>query len=108
MELGGLKVGEEVALFGEMLNLPIAQKYPPLLFAPDQKRKRLLSNLASWVLNLARLQPMVIAIEDMHWVDPSTLELMHTLSEQAATARLMLLCTAPPGFRAPWPAPSHH
>jgi len=94
LELAGLKLEEAVPLFAEMLNLPIPQKYPPLLFAPDQKRKRLLSNLLSWVLNLARLQPMVIAIEDMHWVDPSTLELMHTLSEQAATAPLMLLFTA--------------
>jgi class 3 adenylate cyclase/tetratricopeptide (TPR) repeat protein len=108
LELAGLKLDEAVPLFAEMLNLPIPQKYPPLLFAPDQKRKRLLSNLLSWVLNLARLQPMVIAIEDMHWVDPSTLELMHTLSEQAATAPLMLLCTARPGFRAPWPARAHH
>src|SRR5258708_27487203 len=91
-----------------MLNLPIPQKYPPLLFAPDQKRKRLLANLATWVLNLVRVQQMVIAMEDMHWVDPSTLELMHTLAEQAATAPLILICTARPGFRAPWPARAHH
>ncbi|MGA7873993.1 MAG: AAA family ATPase [Candidatus Binatus sp.] len=108
LELAGMKLVEAVPLIAEMLNLPIPQKYPPLLFAPDQKRKRLLANLATWVLNAARLQPIVIAIEDLHWVDPSTLELMQTLAEQAATAPLLLLCTVRPGFQAPWPPRAHH
>src|SRR5262249_4766055 len=85
LELAGLKLGEAVPLLAEMLNLPIPEKYPPLMFAPDQKRRRLLANLAGWVLNAARLQPVVIVLEDLQWVDPSTLELMQTLVEQAAT-----------------------
>jgi len=44
----------------------------------------------------------VIAIEDLHWVDPSTLEFIQLLVEQGATARLLLLYTARPEFRAPW------
>ncbi len=108
LELAGMKLDEAVPLIAEMLNLPIPDKYPHLLFAPDQKRKRLLANLQTWVLNVARLQPMVIAIEDVHWADPSTLELLQTLAEQAATAPLMLLCAARPGFRAPWPPRAHH
>jgi predicted ATPase len=78
------------------------------MFAPDQKRKRLLANLAAWVLNTARLQPAVIVLEDLHWVDPSTLELMQTLVEQVVTARLMLLYTARPEFRVPWAMRAHH
>jgi class 3 adenylate cyclase len=108
LELVGLKLGEAVPLIAEMLNLPIPAKYPPLMFAPDQKRRRLLANLAGWVLNAARLQPVVIVLEDLHWVDPSTLELMQTLVEQAATAPLLLLYTARPDFRAPWPMRAHH
>jgi len=108
LELAGMKLGEAVPLIAEMLNLPVPEKYPPLLFAPDQKRKRLLANLATWVFNAARLQPMAIVMEDLHWVDPSTLELQRTLVEQAATAPLMLLYTARPEFRAPWPMRAHH
>ena len=108
LELAGMKLSEAVPLIAEMLSLPIPEKYPPLMFAPDQRRKRLLANLAIWVLNIARLQPMVIAMEDLHWVDPSTLELMQTLVEQGATAPLMLLYTARPEFRAPWPMRAHH
>ena len=108
LDLTGLKLGEAVPLIAEMLNLPIPTKYPPLMFAPDQKRRRLMANLAAWVLHAARLQPVVIVLEDLHWVDPSTLELMQTLVEQAVTASLLLLCTARPEFRLPWPMRAHH
>ena len=108
LELAGMKLGEAVPLIAEMLSLPIPEKYPPLMFAPDQRRRRLLANLALWVLNIARLQPVVIAMEDLHWVDPSTLELTQMLVEQGATAPLMLLYTARPEFRAPWPMRAHH
>ena len=103
-----MKLVEAVPLIAEMLNLPIPEKYPPLMFAPDQKRKRLLAALAGWVFGATRTQPLVLALEDLHWVDPSTLELQHTLAEQAATAPLMLLFTARPEFRAPWPMRAHH
>lgn len=54
LEGAGLKLGEAVPLIAELLNLPSPDKYPPLMFAPDQRRKRLLANLSAWVLNLAR------------------------------------------------------
>ena len=104
----GLKPEEAVPLIAEMLNLPIPDKYPPLTLDPDQRRKRLLVNLTAWVLNMARLQPVVIAMEDLHWVDPSTLELTQTLVEQAATAPLMLLYSARPEFHPPWPMRAYH
>ena len=95
-------------LIAEMLGLPIPDKYPPLVFAPDQRRRRLLANLTAWVLNAARVQPLVMVMEDLHWIDPSTLELTQTLVDQAATAPLMLLYTTRPEFRAPWPLRAHH
>jgi len=108
LERAGLKLGEAVPLILEMLRLPIPDKYPALMFAPEQKRRRLLANLAGWVLNVSRLQPMVIAMEDLHWIDPSTLELTRMLVEQAATTPLMLLYSARPEFRAPWAMRAHH
>ena len=108
LELAGLKLSEAVPLIAEMLGLPIRDRYPPLVFAPDQQRRRLLANLTAWVLNAARVQPLVMVMEDLHWVDPSTLELAQTLVDQAATAPLMLLYTTRPEFRAPWPLRAHH
>ena len=108
LRLVGVKLAEAVPLIAEMLNLTIPQKYLPLTFSPDQKRKRLLAALAGWVFGAARIQPLVMAIEDLHWLDPSTLELMQMLVEQSFTVPLLLLCTARPEFRAPWPMRAHH
>src|SRR5262249_37022460 len=106
--LVGVKLTEAVPLIGEMLNLRIPPRYLPLTLAPEQKRKRLMGALAGWVFGAARAQPLVMAIEDLHWLDPSTLELTQILVEQSATAPLMLLYTARPEFRAPWPMRAHH
>jgi predicted ATPase len=54
------------------------------------------------------VRPTIVAIEDLHWVDPSTLELIQLLVEQVATARLLLMYTARPEFRAQWPERDHH
>ena len=108
LELAQMKLSEAVPLIAELLNLPIPAKYPLLTFTPDQQRKRLLANLTAWLLSAARVQPVVMAMEDLHWVDPSTLELTQMLAEQVATAPLMLLYTARPEFRRPWPMRAHH
>jgi class 3 adenylate cyclase/predicted ATPase len=108
LKLAGLKLTEAVPLIAELLDLPKPENYPPVTLTPDQRHRRLLANLVSWVLNVARTQPLILAMEDLHWVDPSTLELTQTLVEQAATAPLMLLCTGRPEFRVPWPMRAHH
>src|SRR5262249_12675839 len=56
----------------------------------------------------ARVQPLLMVMEDLHWIDPSTLELAQKLVEQAATTPLMLVYTARPEFRSPWPMRAHH
>ena len=108
LELAGLKPAEALPLIAPLLNLPVPAKYPPLSLSPEQQRRRLLATLMDWVLGAARAQPMVIAIEDLHWADPSTLELLQLLVEQGATARLLLLYTARPEFHAQWPQRAHH
>ena len=104
----GLELAEFMPLVGELLALPVAHKYPQLALTADQKRQRLLACLAAWVFNLVRTEPLVIVIEDLHWLDPSSMELLLMLVEQGATDSLMLLCTARPEFRAAWPARSRH
>jgi tetratricopeptide (TPR) repeat protein len=49
-----------------------------------------------------------MVVEDLHWLDPSTLELQQLLAEQGATVPLMLLYTARPEFRLQWPLRAHH
>ena len=104
----GLDPDEAVPLIAPLLDLPIGTRYPPLLMAPDQQRKRLLATVVAWTFATAEAQPLVIATEDLHWADPSTLELTQLLVEQGAHARLLLLYTARPEFHAPWPMRAHH
>ena len=106
--LAGLKPAEALPLIAPLLNLSIPAKYPPSPLSPEQQRRRLLATLVEWVLGSARVQPTVIATEDLHWADPSTLELIQLLVEQGATARLLLLYTARPEFHAQWPLRAHH
>jgi class 3 adenylate cyclase len=108
LELAGLKPAEVLPLIAPLLNLPITAKHPPSPLSPEQQRRRLLATLVEWVLGVARVQPAIIAIEDLHWADPSTLELIQLLVEQGATARLLLLYTTRPEFRAQWPPRAHH
>ena len=106
--LAGLKPDEAIPLIAPLLNLPLPANYPPSALSPEQQRRRLLATLVEWVLGAAREQPLVIATEDLHWADPSTLELIQLLVEQGATARLLLLYTARPEFHAPWAMRAHH
>src|SRR6185295_10457576 len=65
-----------------------------------------LETLAAWNLKLAELQPMVVLVEDLHWCDPSSLELLGRLVAQSARARVLLVGTARPEFANPWPVRS--
>jgi predicted ATPase len=99
---------EAVPLVGQLLELPVDSKYPASSLSPEQKRKRLLAALVSWVFGVTKAQPLVITTEDLHWADASTLELIQLLIEQGATTRLLVLCTARPEFHAAWPPRAHH
>jgi class 3 adenylate cyclase len=104
----GLKPEEVAPLVADLLQLPVDQRYPAFTFNPEQRRRGLLTALTGWVFGAAKLQLLVMVVEDLHWLDPSTLELEHLLAEQGVTVPLMLICTARPEFHAQWPMRSHH
>jgi class 3 adenylate cyclase/tetratricopeptide (TPR) repeat protein len=106
--LAGLKPAEALPLIAPLLDVPIPAKYPPSAPSPEQQRRRLLATLVELALGTARVQPTVITTEDLHWADPSTLELIELLVEQGARARLLLLYTARAEFRVQWPLRAHH
>jgi predicted ATPase len=88
-------------LITDLLELPSGERYPASALTAEQKRRRLLAALSGWVLGTAKTQPLVMVVEDLHWLDPSTLGLLQLLAEQGATEPLMLLCTACPEFHPP-------
>jgi predicted ATPase len=64
--------------------------------------------MTAWILASARTQPVVLAFEDLHWADPTSLDLMRALAERGAQAPLLIIATARPEFRPPWSVRSHH
>ena len=99
---------DTVPLIADMLGVPRPSDAVPLSLAPVEQRRRLLNTMAEWLFALTRAAPVVIAIDDLQWVDPSTLELVQILVEQSATAPMMIIGTARPEFRPPWPEHGHH
>ena len=94
---------ETVPLVAELLSVSLPEgRYPPLRFSPQQQRQRTQATLVAWLLEEAERQPFLAVWEDLHWVDPSTLELLERLVEQVATARMLMLLTYRPEFRPPW------
>jgi class 3 adenylate cyclase/tetratricopeptide (TPR) repeat protein len=104
----GLTPAEAIPLLAPLMHLPTSATYAPSALTAEQQRRRLLATLVEWLLGATRSQPLVIVIEDLHWADPSTLELIQLLAQQGAAARLLLLCTARPEFRPEWPLRAHH
>jgi predicted ATPase len=76
--------------------------------APEELRRRQLAALTAWVLAGARAQALVLAVEDAHWADPTTLDLLRGIAERGALAPLFVLMAARPEFRPPWGMRSHH
>jgi class 3 adenylate cyclase/tetratricopeptide (TPR) repeat protein len=108
LEVAGCKPAEGIPLIAPIFNLALSDKYQPSSLAPEQQRRRLLAILAEWLFGFARKQPLAVAIEDLHWADPSTLELIQLLGEQGAATPAMLLYTARPEFRPQSPLRAHH
>jgi class 3 adenylate cyclase/predicted ATPase len=67
---------------------------------PQEKRQRVFVGLVQWVLALAARKPIVLVVEDLHWADDSTLVLLELLVQQAEAARILLVLTFRPGFKA--------
>ncbi len=82
-----LPLEETVPLFGSFLSLPLSQdRYAPLALSPQRQRQKTLETIIAILLELAEQQPVLFIVEDLHWTDPTTLELLHLLIEQIPTA----------------------
>ena len=98
----GLPLAEAVPLFAALLSLPLPADYAPLTLSPEQQKQQTLHALLTILLRIAAQQPVLFVMEDLHWVDPSTLELLSLLVDQGPTARILALLTFRPDFSPPW------
>jgi class 3 adenylate cyclase/predicted ATPase len=107
LRLIGLDPSEYAPLLGPLVDIPLPEEHAAKL-APEALRRRQLAALTTWILSGARSQPIVLAFEDLHWADPTSLDLMQALADRGRTAPLFIIATARPEFRLPWSLRSHH
>jgi predicted ATPase len=99
---------EVIPLLAALLSVPLPEgRYPALTLTPQQQRQQTLEVLASWLVAEAERRPVLAVYEDIHWADPSTLELLGMLVEQAPTAPMLHVLVFRPDFVPPWPPRSH-
>ena len=107
LKLIGLDPAEHAPLLARLVDIPLPPGRANNL-SPEELRRRQLAALTAWVLAGARSQPVALAFEDLHWADPTSLDLMQALAERGAQAPLLILATTRPEFRPPWSLRSHH
>jgi len=104
--LQALSTAEALPLLASMLALP-ASSFPLPPMSPERQKQRTLQTLLAIVLKMAEVKPVLLVVEDLHWIDPTTMELLVLLVNQVATMRLFALLTTRLDFRSPWPSHSH-
>jgi len=103
-----LDVQEHLPLLAALLSLPLpAERYPTLQLTSQQQRQRTLDTLLALTLAVAEHQPVLFIVEDLHWIDPSTLEWLGLIIDQGPTTRLLTLMTCRPTFQTPWGGRAH-
>jgi len=98
-----LPLEESVPLFAPLLSLPLPENhYPPLNLSPQRQRQKTLETIVAILLELAEHQPVLFILEDLHWTDPTTLELLDLLIDQTPTASVLVLLTCRSHFQPSW------
>jgi tetratricopeptide (TPR) repeat protein len=109
--LGGFKalpLSESVRLFADLMSVPLPEdRYPHLPMTAQQQRDATLDAIVAWLIETAERAPVLMAWEDLHWADPTTLETLGMLIEQTPTAALLVVATYRPELTPPWPQRSH-
>ncbi|MGE3535921.1 MAG: AAA family ATPase [Candidatus Tectimicrobiota bacterium] len=103
----GLPPHQVLPLLAPLLAVPLDQRYPPRSLPPEQHKQQTYEALVAWLHAEARRQPLFVLCEDVHWADPSTLELLSLWLSQVPTLQAFTLLLFRPEFRPPWTAHPH-
>jgi class 3 adenylate cyclase/predicted ATPase len=99
---------EDVALLAELLSIPIAaDRYPALNLTSQRKKEKTLEALLRQLAALARQRPVLMVYEDVHWIDPSSRELLDLMVDRIRRLPVLLLITFRPEFQSPWTGQAH-
>jgi class 3 adenylate cyclase/tetratricopeptide (TPR) repeat protein len=94
-------------LLAELLSIPADGLAPPPSLTPAQRKATTIALLVDEIVRLGETEPVLLVLEDAHWVDATTLELMTQLADSIGRARLLAVVTARPDFTPPWQTRPH-
>jgi predicted ATPase/class 3 adenylate cyclase len=89
-------------LLAALLSIPLPENSSMLHLTPQRQKQKILDLLSDWVIARAATQPLLVIVEDLHWADPSTLELLSLVFDRQPTARMLIVLTFRPDFTLPW------
>jgi len=97
----GLPSSEHVAFLIDLLSLPASERHPLPNLSPQQKKERTLEALIRQIEHSARQQPVAMVLEDAHWIDPTSRELLDLTIERVRSLPVLLIVTFRPDFQPP-------
>jgi len=93
---------DAIPLLAQLLSLPLGARYPDAGISSHKQKELTITVVLAILQELATRQPVLLAVEDLHWVDPSTLELLTRFIEHAPDNRILAVLTARPDFAPTW------
>jgi serine/threonine protein kinase/tetratricopeptide (TPR) repeat protein len=103
----GVTDPDRVVLFAAALSIPFAGRLPELNLSPERQRELLREALLDWLRLRAGRHPVLFVVEDLHWIDPSTEELLTLFVEQWSEAPILAVFTTRPEYEPPWKGKTH-
>lgn len=107
LEKYGLARPETVPLWASLLSLPTTDRFPPLSLTPTRQREETFRAMLEWLHTRAQRRPVLFIVEDLHWVDASSLEFLGQFIAEGLHESILTVLTFRPEFQTPWPAVAH-
>src|SRR5262249_26756563 len=98
---------QDAALLAAMVSLPNDGRYPTLELSPQQRRRKTLEALNAQLAALSKTNPVLMIFEDVHWIDPTSLEVLARAVDRTRMLAVLLIVTYRPEFEPPWTGLPH-
>lgn len=107
LALGTSQVHAVAPLFASLLSIPTGERYEPLSISTDRQKEQTLGALVAQLEGLSLERPLLFLFEDLHWADPTSLELVERFIERASRMRVLAVLSSRPSFTPPWAGHAH-
>jgi len=101
------EVAEDAVLITELLSLPLPRGDTSINYSPQRKKEKTLDALVRHLAGVTKRQPVLLIFEDIHWIDPTSRELLDLAIQRIEQLPIMAIATFRPEFQSPWAGQSH-